>query len=307
MELGYDELVRLRDRVLRLGSPRERAASIKQIAKRIGVLRNHSATSVVDEWASLGIPIFQRSMPMSGTFSLVDSRPVIYVNQSENHRRQRWTAAHEIGHFFLANASLPEAEEEDLCDVFAREVLVPRSALRAYIEDVQPEERVDPAVVLRLCRHFDVNIRAAVNALCEDWGSRDSLLLLANWSGHPHRPDEEAFRLVRASQTMGCFLPANRRLRSYGLVNLSCVAETAKRARDAGQPEPSRESRNGCDDEVEFELRRRRPMPRYGFATGTSSWRAIIQGGIQCYVIAVVNTAQLTSYWGKRSKNGEFR
>jgi Zn-dependent peptidase ImmA (M78 family) len=84
------------------------------------------------------------SLESSGYFSVPDGNPVIRYNANEPHVRQRFTIAHELGHFLLSHGnSFRDGSEQysstnyDIKEVqanqFAAEVLMPESAVKFFI------------------------------------------------------------------------------------------------------------------------------------------------------------------------------
>jgi Zn-dependent peptidase ImmA (M78 family) len=110
---------------------------------------------------------------LEGMFIRRDGVGWIYVNTDAWPRRQRMTAAHELGHHFLAGddvqnleiedwdgRSLEQAEERDAFD-FAREFLMDRSWLRENCAGLPADDAIDRAV-----RQFEVSPEAAAVQLC---------------------------------------------------------------------------------------------------------------------------------------------
>lgn len=86
-------------------------------------------------------------LPVSGEFNLEDkNKPIIKINTSENHLRQRFTMAHELGHFVLNHGSrfrdpvsnffsdIPD-EKEVQANRFAAALLMPEPAIRFFIKN----------------------------------------------------------------------------------------------------------------------------------------------------------------------------
>ncbi len=101
--------------------------------------------------AALGIQVVARGGPddpdyvYSGYFDSEGERPVIEYNTAESQLRQRFTVAHELGHYALGHASAPRDTPDnfntavkDACErqanQFAAELLMPASALRALVQ-----------------------------------------------------------------------------------------------------------------------------------------------------------------------------
>jgi Zn-dependent peptidase ImmA (M78 family) len=82
---------------------------------------------------------------ISGRFEIADGSPRIYVNSHESRLRQRFTIAHELGHFALRHgsrfrdtagsfASVQIDPVETQANRFAAELLMPAAAINGLIE-----------------------------------------------------------------------------------------------------------------------------------------------------------------------------
>src|SRR6266571_3019866 len=106
----------------------------KEVAELVGTPRLSHA-----QWARLGITVQAKSMMSAGAGIDLGSTCVVYVRESDAAVRQRFTVAHEIGHFLLRGVhvrqqiSLERRYEERLCDEFASAVLIPRGRLYSLI------------------------------------------------------------------------------------------------------------------------------------------------------------------------------
>ena len=96
---------------------------------------------------SLGVSVFAApSLGVSGDFRELEGKPVIRINSTEPVKRQRFTAAHELGHYVLkhgANFRDPTQNfsldyfvpEEVEANRFAAELLMPSDAVRYVFEN----------------------------------------------------------------------------------------------------------------------------------------------------------------------------
>lgn len=101
--------------------------------------------------AALGIRVVPRGGPgepdyaYSGYFDNTGGQPVIEFNRSESKVRQRFTLAHELGHYALGHASSPRDtpanfstgvsdQAERLANRFAAELLIPARELRLLLQ-----------------------------------------------------------------------------------------------------------------------------------------------------------------------------
>ena len=117
---------------------------------------------------------------ISGMLYRAEDRAVIGVNSAEPHTRQRFTIAHEIGHFLLHEgrplivdrhvridrrdhlSSMGTKREEIEANAFAAELLMPDRMVRAHVESLTRNDDPLPAdrLVSRLAREFDVSGQA---------------------------------------------------------------------------------------------------------------------------------------------------
>ncbi len=102
--------------------------------------------------ASLGVDLSPRGgfsdagYPYSGFFKRENGRAIVEFNQTESHARQRFTIAHELGHFALGHPNAPRGDlpanfgsavgdpRERAANQFAAELLMPAAAVRTLVE-----------------------------------------------------------------------------------------------------------------------------------------------------------------------------
>jgi IrrE N-terminal-like domain len=189
----------------------------------------------------------------------------VFLNKSERSTRRRYTLAHELGHALLAGLDryrvpLDRTSEESLCQLFAREALMPSVELNRYFSSVGfPQSRES---LVEFCRYFRVSISAAVNALSSHHPADERIALIAA-SRRPHtvRSSEVALRVDAASAPQPMFAPHGKRLRSIGLNRL---LDWVKQMSEAGV--------EGCAEEPRVLLR----SLRSGISgwTGPARWAA---------------------------------
>ena len=156
----------------------------------------------------LGVSIERRHLHASGALDrLRDGQARILLPHfgSENgssRRRENFTIAHEIGHLIIRNhldgalpASLLEGghrDEEYFCDIFASELLVPRSSFMKLVR----RHGLTPTVILWLRDQFDVSTQVVVRKLADAlrhqfigilWEAT-SRSIKATWTSPPGRP-----------------------------------------------------------------------------------------------------------------------
>jgi Zn-dependent peptidase ImmA (M78 family) len=114
---------------------------------------------------------------MSGMLVIKNGRAVIGINQAHSKTRQRFSLAHELGHYLLHSKSTQvfvdastiffrdelAAEGSDLVEIeanmFAAELLMPEQVLRQMIRQ-QPLDAFDDRAVQRLAAKFGVSVQA---------------------------------------------------------------------------------------------------------------------------------------------------
>jgi len=117
-----------------------------------------------------GIPVTVVALPhdFAGAMRRDQRHVYIFVNGVEPHVRQRFTLAHELGHFRLGHATVFDTvadlrgrdPQEVEANEFAGEFLVPRAAIDAWMER-NGDPRVDLELVVRVARHFGVSAPVA--------------------------------------------------------------------------------------------------------------------------------------------------
>lgn len=148
----------------------------------------------------------------------------VLLSASDKTTRRRYTLAHELGHALLAGVdrqglNLDRRTEEDMCEAFARNVLMPPAELQRYFSDDGFPQSI--AALQRFCRAFRVGIKAAVSALARHH-TRDRTVALVVASRRPHstRSGAVALRVDVASTPRPAFAPYDKRLRSLGLIEM---------------------------------------------------------------------------------------
>jgi len=145
---------------------------------------------------TLGVTVWARRLPPN-LWGVTVSPTCVAINDGLTHRRQRFALAHELAHVALGSGmlALVPSNEERFADRFARELLAPLSALRAY------QTRVDQA-----CDYFDVEDRvirsqlAAANLLPTITLAEDGTVVCRRCGDIPRSHCGECSRYRRASQ-----------------------------------------------------------------------------------------------------------
>ena len=125
-----------------------------------------------------GVPVTIDALPedLAGAFLKVRSRPFILLNGIQDASRQRFTLAHEFGHWKLGHGEVvdgleslkPQASTPDevAANKFAAEFLAPLPAVRAWL-DASGSPTVDLGVAVRLAVEFGVSAWVARYRLAE--------------------------------------------------------------------------------------------------------------------------------------------
>jgi len=236
-------------------------------------------------WAATGVTVRLARMRGRGRCDLSEEAPIVQINRVDNRYAQHFTVAHEIGHLLLAalptdrRPKLSHREEEELCDDFARRVIVPPDELA----DALAGEMPTPEQVLRLCGSFEANPSTMVLALGTQLYLPHSAYLLARLRGHRRRPAEVGFRIEAAVGPKDLYWPQDQRIDGLGLGELARLAEEA----GAGV------SIKGID-EVSVRLRRVDATTSHNAMTGPAYWRAVKQGRHKPpYLLAQIDCSNL--------------
>lgn len=112
---------------------------------------------------------------VSGVLVVKDGRPTIGINQTHHPNRQRFTIAHELGHYLLHRdistvfvdavyhrddeSSEGTKLQEIEANAFAAELLIPETMVREQFGH-QPIADVDDALIRRLAARFEVSAQA---------------------------------------------------------------------------------------------------------------------------------------------------
>ncbi|MGB7160174.1 MAG: ImmA/IrrE family metallo-endopeptidase [Tepidisphaeraceae bacterium] len=115
-----------------------------------------------------GVPVTIAELPegMAGALQLKRGRPFILVNGLDNPARQRFTLAHEFGHWRLGHGEVVDGQQtingktrdpdEVEANYFAGEFLVPEQAVMAWMQ-ARDEPPVDLQLLVRFAVAFGVS------------------------------------------------------------------------------------------------------------------------------------------------------
>jgi Zn-dependent peptidase ImmA (M78 family) len=129
--------------------------------------------------AECGVAV--RTQPLeeevSGVLVIKEERAIIGVNENHHVHRQRFTIAHELGHFLLhkgdakvfvdaskvffrdGQSSKGNERHEIEANTFAAELLMPEARVREIVDD-QRIDAFDETAVRRLAAHFEVSAQS---------------------------------------------------------------------------------------------------------------------------------------------------
>ncbi len=240
-------------------------------------------------WRNLGVHVVQATMRHSGGHCEEENKRYIFVNRVEHRWRQRFTAAHELGHLLLASAceelAMPSREEEILCEEFASELLIPSAELLEALGDAA---RPTPELLYRLCRQFRVNLQPMLIALEKTGCFKHVLAMLSQRRGHPQRLHEVDYRVDRCVGHRIVFLPRHKRLRSLGLPEVA----------DWASSHPAGHQGTGSLQDVTFPLWDR--AQGRGAGRGPVVWRAqtLAKGALLIFI----DVSQLSYEWSQSNK-----
>lgn len=100
--------------------------------RKLWELGNAPIHNLIATLESHGIRVFviqSNEKHFDGLLAVVDQQPIIVVSDRGPGDRQRFSVAHELGHYILANRLAPELDEELACNRFAGAFLFPRDAV----------------------------------------------------------------------------------------------------------------------------------------------------------------------------------
>lgn len=198
-------------------------SELKQTRRQVG---KPLARRRLDEWQLIGVDVQSADIGSSGASKFQQDHHLVLVRASDSPLRQRFTVAHEIGHFILSHPErsirLSKKQEEAMCDEFASRLLLPRASVLSFLN--QFSQAPSTIEVLGACRSFEVGLQPMLIALREHLRLKDPVYVVASHRGHRLRPEVLDFR-IDASASPGPFYLANdQRLASVGLQDLAFAA-----------------------------------------------------------------------------------
>jgi Zn-dependent peptidase ImmA (M78 family) len=120
--------------------------------------------------AQLGVAVLRRPLKVDGVYRRVDDQAFAAINSLTDVTRQRFTAAHELGHHLLYDDTMPaslvdvdlsgpatDGPNEAATDAFAAAFLMPEAEVRAVAVGAADGF----TAIIRTMHHFDVSKPAA--------------------------------------------------------------------------------------------------------------------------------------------------
>lgn len=93
--------------------------------------------NIIELLEDQGIKVLEIDAPIKfdGLSTIInDTHPIIVLNKNFTSERKRFTALHELGHILLEfNKCIEEKEQESMCNLFASEMLIPKSSFIKFL------------------------------------------------------------------------------------------------------------------------------------------------------------------------------
>lgn len=140
----------------------------RNVARRIldhfGMLDDNAPTDLIEIARVQGVdiqPLDPNDNEASGWFRNTQDGPVILINQNRSHAHQRFTLAHELGHYFLKHGDAARDTAAQLRTRHPNEI----SANRFAAELLMPKQKVEDLLAegysqREMARIFDVSNEA---------------------------------------------------------------------------------------------------------------------------------------------------
>jgi hypothetical protein len=250
-----------------------------------------------DKWLGVGVEVREaRLRDLHGYSTERDGRRRVLVPSADPTRRRRFTVAHEVGHLLLNEFHMREhfpvtyTAEEDLCDEFAAEMLMPVAVAEGLLAGQSPT----PGNILATTRTFGVSFAVSLRQLSWWLSAHNSVAFITSWKETPDATARLAAYRVKCGDY---FVPEGQTLRKRGLVTVECWASAA--------------SPTDCFaenvDEVRLKLWRPGQAPSSGVATGPCRVEAqALNGGL---VLVVIDVSRMDKQWssgrGQHHRPGE--
>lgn len=213
---------------------------------------------VAEQVAGVPVCVLDLGPGLAGAYLVRRARPFIFVNGAESVVRQRFTLAHELGHFRFGDEAVIDGDDsltasvkdpkEKAANAFAAELLAPEKGLRGWVA-ARNDPTVDGELIARLARWFGVSAPVAyyrlknANLLPAGVAGRNLASMI---SGAQYRTIERTLEIgdfrdelleIKTSGTLPRLPEAMRRnaVGAYrdGLIDVDRLAELLRRDREA--------------------------------------------------------------------------
>lgn len=148
-------------------------ASVVDEARRS--IAKEGAVDVVELADRLGLEVYQESLPdsSSGYIEYKDGDTYIVINENHPLTRQRFTIAHELGHYVHDFDKLKELgrldrskekisnEVEIVADTFAANILMPENETKILVKKLN-DSKISAEVIEKIAEHFRVSRSMAI-------------------------------------------------------------------------------------------------------------------------------------------------
>jgi Zn-dependent peptidase ImmA (M78 family) len=157
--------------------------SAKNLADLIRGNTKDDVVDVVQLAKSLGLEVYPEELADKESgylkFDSSDNGCYIVVNKSHPTTRQRFTIAHEVGHYLKHRDELVKCGQldrkkggdtklEDQADELAAEILMPEDLVRKYVDEYVPEDdgkTFTANVIMDIANHYRVSAPMAITRL----------------------------------------------------------------------------------------------------------------------------------------------
>jgi hypothetical protein len=88
-------------------------SSLLALGRELGAVLPRKAQNIEEEWAPLGIKVQRCPLSTSGSCFVSDRGYTILIDCNDDHFRQRWSAAHEVGHYLVMLSKIQIKDSEN--------------------------------------------------------------------------------------------------------------------------------------------------------------------------------------------------
>lgn len=143
----------------------EQIEQISETIRRAWDIGFNPIADLIDELEAQGILVLTIPLSSTGGFdglsATVNGYPLIVLGDDWPGDRQRFTAAHELGHLVLNDRLVDELDIEDACNRFAGAFLVPQPAAETHLGTQR--KQLEPRELYALKHEFGLSMRAWVH------------------------------------------------------------------------------------------------------------------------------------------------